>query len=189
MAPVNVDERDIADLAALHVSCLSDSVTASLGARYLKSFYRYVTSSNKEIALVERNNAGRIIAAVVVTLDIASLNRRLLFHTSLLLDLIAHPRQMRSLVFARDSGDGHELPEMILIYTSPHERGRGHGTALIDQAEQRMRQRNIAEYQVKTVADPSNPALAFYRKKKFTPAGTSHTLGRDFQVFTRRLDS
>src|SRR5207237_2695534 len=152
--------------------CLSDSVTASLGARYLKSFYRYVTSSDKEIALVERNNAGRIVAAAVVSLDTATLNRRLLFHTSLLVDLIAHPRQMRSLVFARNSGGGHELPEMILIFTSPGERGRGRGTALIEQAEQRLRQLRVPEYQVKTIAEPTNPALAFYGKKKFTPSGT-----------------
>ena len=185
-----MDERDIADLAALHRSCLSDSVVAALGAPYVRSFYRYVTSSDKEIAFVERNKAGRIVAAAVISLDPATLNRRLLLHTSLLLNLIAHPFHALALVSARGGPSTHaERPEMILIYTSADERGHGRGSALIEQADRRLRQLNVAEYQVKTVASPSNPALAFYRNRNFTPSGTSFTLGRQFQVFTRRLDN
>ena len=185
-----MDERDIADLAALHVSCLSDSVVAALGARYVRSFYRYVTRSDREISFVERNVAGRIVAAAVISLDPATLNRRLLFHTSLLLNLIVHPSHSLALVLARGGQSAHAaLPEMILIYTSANERGHGRGSALIEQAERRLRQLNVPEYQVKTVADSSNPALAFYRNRNFTPSGMSFTLGRQFQVFTRRLDT
>ena len=191
-----MDERDIADLAALHISCLSDSAVAVLGPRYARSFYRYVTSSGREIAFVERNGARRIVAAAVISLEPATLNRRLLLHTSLLVSLLRHPRHTLALLSGHredhapppDAANALPLPEMILIYTSSEERGRGRGTALIEQAERRLRQLGVAAYQVKTVASASNPALAFYRNRNFTPSGTSFTLGRQFQVFTRRLD-
>jgi GNAT superfamily N-acetyltransferase len=183
-----VDGRDIAELAALHAACLTDSSVTALGPGYIRSFYRYIIRSDRELAFVERNESGRIVAAAVVSLEPATLNRRLLLHTSLLVGLVTHPASLLTLAFARSRGpSNHSLPELILIYTSVDERGRGHATALLEQAERRMRERNVTEYQVKTVADPANPALAFYRRRAFTPSGTSFTLGRQFQVFTRRL--
>ncbi len=90
----------------------------------------------------------------------------------------------------RDTGCVPALtePELILIYTSPKARGRGYASALIEQAERRLRQVRVTSYQVKTVADPSNPALVLYRNRQFTPIGTACEFGRTFQVFARSLD-
>lgn len=195
-----MDERDVADLAQLHVSCLSDSVVAALGPRYVRSFYRYVTRSDKEIAIVERNQAGGVVAAAVVSLEPASLNRRLLFHTSLLSSFVRNAPHMLALLLSPDNEPGDRrvpdrtrvspaTPEMILIYTAVDERGHGRGSALILEAERRLRELNVLEYQVRTVADPSNPTLAYYRNRGFAPSGTSFKLGRRFQVFTRTLDT
>jgi ribosomal protein S18 acetylase RimI-like enzyme len=191
--PVNVNERDLADLAALHQSCLPDSDVTGFGAAYVRSFYRYLTRSRREIVLVERNNAGRIVAAAVVSLDPHSLNRRLLVGTSLLPHLIRHVFRVVKLTLSPANGNVDEaqvprtMPDLLLIYTSPDERGRGRASALIDQAETRLRALKVPEYQVRTVADPSNPALAFYRKRNFVLSGTVSKLGRRFQVFTRKL--
>ncbi len=97
--------------------------------------------------------------------------------------------RIRAPVAAHAAANAAPLPEMILIYTSSDERGRGRGTALIEQAERRLLQLGVSAYQVKTVAASSNAALAFYRNRNFTPAGTTFALGRQFQVFTRRLDT
>ena len=196
--PPNVDERDIRDLADLHVACLSDSVVGALGPSYVRSFYRYVMRSRQEIGLVERNHAGRIVAAAVLSLEPASLNRRLLLHTSLLPSFLTKaPRMIRVLAFPAVR-PGHasadqtrvpaEMPELILMYASADARGRGLGSALIRRAEQRLRQVGVTEYQVRTVADSSNPALGFYRSRAFVPAGTSFKQGRFFQVLTKTLD-
>jgi GNAT superfamily N-acetyltransferase len=82
-----------------------------------------------------------------------------------------------------------DMPELILIYASPRVRGRGVGRTLLQQVESRLREANVSEYQVRTVADASNRALAFYRTNNFTPAGNAVKQGKFFQVFTRTLDT
>ena len=193
-----MEERDIHDLAQLHMSSLTDSIVGALGISYVKSFYRYVTRSDKEITVVERNHAGQIIAATVVSLEPPSLNRRLLLHTSLLFSFLKNAPRMLSLVLqahrpAADASSSDatrvpsDLPEMILLFAAAGERGHGVGSALVQQVEHRLQQENIFEYQVRTVAHPTNRALSFYRDRNFHPAGTSFKHGKCYQVFTRRL--
>jgi GNAT superfamily N-acetyltransferase len=189
-----VNEREIADLVALHVSSLPDSLVVALGRTYARSFYRYVTRSDKEITVVERNGDGSIIAAAVVSLEPATLSRRLLLHTSLCVQLLTRPRVFLPLVSGGvgiKKGEGAAatagMPEIILLYTRADQRGRGRGTALIAQIEGRLRHLGVTAYQVKTVAQPTNPALAFYRNRNFTLSGSSATLGRHFHVLIRRL--
>jgi GNAT superfamily N-acetyltransferase len=154
-----------------------------------------VTRSDKEITVVERNGDGSIVAAAVLSLEPATLNRRLLLHTSLFAHVLVRPRVLVPLMLGAGGikkGAAAEaaasMPDIILLYTRANERGRGRGTALIDQVDARLRHLRITVYQVKTVAEPSNPALAFYRNRHFIPSGTSAALGRQFQVFIRRLE-
>jgi len=190
-----VNEREITDLVALHTSSLPYSIVTALGRTYARSFYRYVTRSDKEITVVERNGDGSIVAAAVLSLEPATLNRRLLRHTSLFVHVLVRPRVLVPLMLGGGrikKGAAAEaaasMPEIILLYTRADERGRGRGTALIAQVEARLRHLRITAYQVKTVAEPSNPALAFYRNRNFIPSGTSAALGRQFHVFIRRLE-
>jgi ribosomal protein S18 acetylase RimI-like enzyme len=194
-----MDERDIHGIAALHVACLTDSIVTALGIRYARSFYRYMTRSGDEFVLVQRDAAGSIIAAAVVSLSPTTLNRRLLLRTSLLAwFLIRLPRMLGLLRRPATGSSGQarpewtevpaDMPELILIYASAHARGRGLGRALIQQVERRLREALVSEYQVRTVADASNRALAFYRTNNFQPAGNAVKQGKFFQVFTRKLD-
>jgi GNAT superfamily N-acetyltransferase len=192
-----VDEPDIRVLAQLHTACLADSFVTALGRGYVESFYRYVTRSDKEIALVERNAAGAIVAATVVSLEPASFTRRLLRHTSLLPHFLLRAPRMLALLLAGPRGvppassdvrtDPH-APEMLLIFTAERERGRGIGDALLRRAEEKLRELHVRSYQVRTVLDPANRALAFYRDRGFEPVGTDVRLGKQFQVFARTLD-
>jgi GNAT superfamily N-acetyltransferase len=193
-----MEERDIHDLAQLHMSSLTDSIVGALGRDYVMSFYRYVTRSDKEITVVERNHAGTIIAATVVSLQPPTLNRRLLLHTSLLSSFLKQAPRMLSLLWhgRRPVGGAcasdatavpSDVPEMILIFAAAAARGHGVGSALVQQVEQRLQQASVVQYQVRTVADPGNRALAFYRNRNFQPAGTSFKHGKCYQVFTRRL--
>ena len=194
-----MNEHDIEELARLHVACLDDSTIGALGIAYVRSFYRYVTRSETEIVVVERNRAGRIVAAAVVSLEPATLTRRLLRHTSLLWSAVANASRLTALLWppgrsrarsvSRGTGVRSTTPEMLLLFTSGEERRNGRGGALVDQAERRLRERRVSEYQVMTVADASSPAFAFYLARHFTPSGTSFRLGKSFQVFTRTLDA
>lgn len=191
-------ERDIADLARLHVACLDDSLVGVLGLGYVRSFYQYVAHSDKEFVVVERDQADRIVAAAVVSLEPATLNRRLLQQTPLFLNMVRRGHRMLGLILwsaqrsrrASVPGPAYEAssrPELILIFTSHEERGTGRGSALLRQVESHLRARDVREYEVRTVSDPANPALSFYRERAFTPAGISYRLGTCFQVFTRSL--
>jgi GNAT superfamily N-acetyltransferase len=194
-----VDEPDIRALAQLHMSCLTDSFVSALGARYVNAFYRYVTRSDKEIALVERNRAGDIVAATVISLEPQTLTRRLLWRTPLLISVVRHAPRILALLRPGDRSPSRSapgdacvpasVPEMLLMFTAPGERGRGLATTLVGRADERLRDLKITEYQVRTVMDSSNRALAFYRDRQFVPRGTSFRLGKVFQVFTRALDS
>jgi len=192
-----VDEPDIQVLAQLHAACLADSFVTALGDGYVRSFYRYVTRSGKEITLVERNTSGRIVAATVVSLEPASFNGRLLRHTSLLLHFVRRAPRVLGLLWPRGSAASggstdthapHGVPEMLLLFTAESERGHGTGSTLLRRVEDRLRELHVRAYRVRTVMDPANRALAFYRDRGFIPTGTDARLGKHFQVFTRTLE-
>jgi|GEM_PF-582874 len=189
-----LDERDIADIAHLHVTSLKDSLVSELGHKYAESFYRYVDASPKEIVLVERGADDRIIAGAVLSLDPHSLNRRLLLGTPLLLSCLTHITSFVPLLYRTVTGSrsgGHfktpDLPELILIFASPETRGKGVGRALVHAVEEKLRQIGISEFQVKTVAESSNRALGFYKSLDFIPVGETCQQGRLFQVFTKDI--
>lgn len=190
---------DIARLAELHRECLPDSIVSQLGLGYARSFYGYVGGSRKELLELERDAQGRISAAAVVSLDPRGMTRRLLFGTclvpSLLLRAPALAVGMLAKSPARDAKhdtsavvrDVHDMPELILIYSSGEARSQGIGARLIERLEKRMRALGIRRYQVKTVNDPGNRALSFYARNGFTPDAILEKRGERFRVFTKAL--
>jgi GNAT superfamily N-acetyltransferase len=198
VGPVIVQEPDIARLAQLHVSCMNDSLVGVLGQSYVQSFYRYLTQSDKEFVVVERDQANHIHGAAVLSLEPATLNRRLSRQTPLLLSVVRRVHRVLAMLLssARRSrtssarGPAHvrsSCPELILIFIAPEKRSTGLGSALVRQVERRLHELGVPAYEVRTIAARSNPALSFYRGRAFTPAGISFRLGTPFQVFTRSL--
>lgn len=192
-----MNDRSIEGVARLHVRCLPDSLITVLGAGYVRSFYRYVARSENEILVVERDGDGRTVAAAVLSLSPATLTRRLLLRTSLLVSMLRSLPRLLELFWAsargarRHTPSGRathpERPRLILIFTAEAERGKGRGTALVREIERRLRQLGIRRYEAMTESDPSNPALDFYRSRGFDADGVSVRFGTCFQVFTRSL--
>ena len=189
---------DIANLAELHISCFKDSLVGALGEVYVRRFYDYVTTSEKEFVAVERDRQGRIIATAVLSLEPVTLNRRLLLHTPLLPRLLRRIPSVLAMLLSTATRSWRTptnsrayppatRPELILILTAPAHRSKGLGGALIRQIERRLEALNVSEYEVRTLADPQNAALRFYRRLAFVPAGHAFRLGTCFQVFTRTL--
>jgi GNAT superfamily N-acetyltransferase len=188
-----MDEASVAAIARLHAQCLPDSLVGALGDRYVRSFYRFVDRSADEMLVVDRDDAGVPVAVAVFSLDPSTLTRRLVLGTPLLVSALRRLSYFIGQAFGSNRGGdtGRELPslkpQLILIYTAPSERGKGRATSLIAELERRLRERGVAEYEVRTESEPSNPALAFYRARGFTPDGVSVRMGTSFQVFSRRL--
>jgi GNAT superfamily N-acetyltransferase len=187
-----VDELEVRELAELHRSCLPDSVVSRLGPGYARSFYRYVTRSPRELVLSERDAEDRVVGGAVLSLDPVTLNRRLLTGTQLVPRMALRGRLLWDLVRdllapGSERGDENHLPELLLIFAASSVRGRGIGTGLVARLEAALAERGIAEYRVKTIADPANRALAFYERLGFSRAGEVVAQGRRFQVFRRRV--
>lgn len=193
-----MDETSLAALARLHVTCMPESLVTRLGERFTRAFYRYVAQSPQEVLAVERDAGGGIVGAAVLSLAPVTLTRRLMSHTPMLLHALVRVPAMLALgVGAVGGARGRprpdnavvhrNLPQLILIFTHPSERGRGHGTSLLMTIESRLRMVGVACYEVRTVAAPSNPALAFYAGRGFEPAGITSRYGTPFQVFLRTL--
>lgn len=181
-------------LASLHAENLPESFASRLGDCYLQSFYSYLLNSKDELVLTDENSLGDIQAACVVSFDPKTLDQRLLFHTPLLgaallffwrLPLIA----MCKSFFSRSSKVLQPLPksELILIYTDSKVQSQGAGRRLIQAIDKALERKKIFEYQVKTLSDKANRALAFYLSNGFEPLHELESKGRRFQVFKKSL--
>lgn len=186
-----LSQNDIAVLAELHLDCLPLSLVSRLGLSYARSFYRFMERSTHEVVLVRRDE-DRIVAACVLTLKPTSLNRRLLSGSALITAFLRSGKLLNWLPVltsrsSRKRGfDGtiaHSGPEIILLYTSEHCRGMGHGVSLLREAESRIAAAGFSRYFLKTVDMPDNPAFRFYERNGLTMGNCIMTQGRTFRVW------
>ena len=82
-------------------------------------------------------------------------------------------------------GSWRGLGWIAFCYIVPALRGRGYGAALISRAEEHYRALDRKALRL-TVA-PGNPALGFYKKQGFVPAGTERGALEDLYVMEKEL--
>jgi len=187
MTSEGLNSNDVSRLADLQAEVLPQSLVSRLGRVYIRAFYRYVIRSSDELLLTERSQDGRIAAGCVVSLDAASLERRLMLSTPLL------PFALMRLPFLLDALFGGGQPpvvqgaELILIFTDLAERGRGHAGRLIQRTESELAERGFDTYQVRTFDDPLDPAFLFYKAKGFESVGTFDARGYSYALMRRAL--
>lgn len=186
-----LDSRELDVFARMHREVLPGSLVARLGADYTRKFYDYVNDSETE-GLLTRRRDGRIVAGCVLSLDPSSLTRRLLLATPVASSALRAFGRLPwlqlvrgALSRGRDSAPSH--PEIILIFTTPEARGQGLGAELVGDAESLVRGRGHDNIMVKTLADPGNRALAFYRRCGFDSAGEVLKFGKRLAVFTKSV--
>lgn len=173
---------DAEALAALHGAILPGSRLSLFGQGYLTSCYRYFIGSRDELVFVARS-CGSVIGGAFVSLAPASLSRRLVMHTSLLLQLTLRPmgkgaRQIIADLF-QSAPPSPGQPELVAIFVAPDQQGRRIGEAICRAVEADLMQRQLRSYVVHTERDPGNRAIAFYRRLGFVPAepsGSTHRL-------------
>jgi GNAT superfamily N-acetyltransferase len=176
--------------AELHVLLLPDSAISQLGRAYARSFYRFAAKSRTETVFVAVES-GRVIAAAVLSIEPAQLQRRLAIRTPLIPRMLCAPAIAARIVLARVSGRPHasvdsKIPEVIAIFTSQDYQKRGVGAALLRAIEQELRVRGFSRYSVRTEDVPSNQAVRFYESQGFEPAGHVRTPDARFVVMVRQ---
>jgi GNAT superfamily N-acetyltransferase len=187
--------RDVALLARMHVEALPESLVTLVGERYARAFYRHLGASVAELVLLERDAAGALVGACIVSTEPATLSRRLLVRTPLALmaPLALHRLPLGGLVRGalggRDAAapaqpDG---PEILLVFTVPERRGSGVGARLLARAETLLAERGFRRLLVKTRDDPANRALGFYEREGFVRRASVTKLGKRLVLFEKPL--
>lgn len=176
---------DFDRLAALHATCMSGSMLSWFGQRFTTAAYRYFDRSPLENIFIHRKD-GCIDGACILSLSPATITRRLVLHTGLLLWLPLHifERRVLSAIFDFSAGVAIDCPEVVFIFSDPASRGLGHGAKLLAQCEAALRKCGESRYAIKTLDDDANPAIRFYIRHGFTERGRFVHSGARF----RRMD-
>lgn len=192
--------RDVEQLARAHVEALPESLVSRVGGRYPQAFYRYLAGSADELILIDRvAPGGELRAACVVSLAPATLSRRLLSRTPLVVHALLAVRRLplRALLVTSRAGAGSPGeapppspgPEILLLFAVPQSRGQGVGARLLERCEALLVERGFEGLWVKTRDDPGNRAIDFYRREGFAPAGSVSRHGKRLVRFHKPLGS
>jgi GNAT superfamily N-acetyltransferase len=172
-----LSEEEVARIAALHVESIDDSLPALLGPAFARRLYRFLSTSDRELLLVERV-AGRPESACVVSFAPGSLHGRILRATlpvlvwRSLVGLLASAAFRRFLAHAvadalRGEGSPEQAPEITYVFTNRELRGKRLGQRLVARVDRALGERGVDRYFVKTLDEPTNRALRFYEENGF----------------------
>jgi len=182
---------DLSELARLQCEVLSDSMVSRLGRGYARAYWRYVDRDEDEIALVRRDETGRIAAACSISLHPGRLTLRLLTRTPLFGYLLLHlfDRWFLRMVAAMVRGGSESaplppIPEVVMLLTSPQHRRRGLASALLADVEAILPGRGIFSYYVKT-GEHQVDAQKFYLANGFEISGRACVHGGKFLIMTK----
>ncbi|WP_428249916.1 GNAT family N-acetyltransferase [Ferrovibrio sp.] len=191
-----LDERDFADLAQLQITMLPYSLVSRLGTAYAAAYWRYVASADEELALVRRDESGRIAAACAASLDPASLTRRLAMKTPLAFFAALNClspwlwRAAAGILFSHNVAEAEALPkgqpEMVMLLTAPEHRRKGMAREMVGELELQLQTRQIPAYYVRTMAS-QQAAQHFYKSCGFVESGTFEANGIVYHVLIKQL--
>jgi probable biosynthetic protein (TIGR04098 family) len=179
---------DIKRLAELQVSLLPGSLVSRLGQRYAEAFYRFAALSKQEFVLVERDDGGKVIAGAVVTLNVSTLEQRLLVQTPLVFAAIPRVFRLRDRIGSPVERVSVEGPELLQMFTDPAHRGTGAASRLLRRVEEHLRERGASHYFVRTSDDPSSRALKYFKLMGFDTVRNLVFRGERFQLLRKFSD-
>ena len=181
----DLETPDFARLSRMHREFMTGSLVNWFGHEYVSSLYRYLVKSAHEAVFVARLE-GRIIGACILSDKPASLSRRMLLNTSMVLHIPAAMLEMpiihmlaASLRAARsrkkESGaedhliaDLGKLPEVVWIYVDHDGRRKGIGRKLLSATESYLVTRHRSRYIIHTLAENNDDVIQFYKNSPNT---------------------
>ena len=190
----NINWKDVEQLALLHVSELPNSLISRVGEAFARAFYRYVARSKYELLFLCRNDIGTVVAALVLSFDPVSIEKRLLLHTPLLFWAALRPWRLPTRYMLGEWWSGCSsaqttgTPEIIVLFTDRACRRQRLGFNLIEFCETALADRKMSSYIVKTENGSDNDALIFYSRKGFRRLlqGT-RIYGKNFAIFEKTV--
>lgn len=186
-SPAALSEEDVDRLARLHLAELPTSIVSRLGLASVKSFYRYCVKSPNESVLVERDRVGAIVAAAVVTLDNATLERRLLTKTRASLDLLLSPKIVFSILKSRSHTKMPRGAELVMLFTDPSHRGQGLASKLLERCREVVRKDGQRTMFVRTFTDPASVAYRFYDQRGLKLQSIAVVSGAQTAIFALKV--
>ncbi len=187
----DLSAEDVTTLAEMHRSCLPNSLISKMGVEYAKAFYRFLRTSPLERVFVEKDG-DQVLAACVLSLEPETLNRRLVSGTPVIRTALLSPPRLiqlvRSVISSDRSGERQPPgPELLMIFTSEHARGRGLGTRMLKTAESYLREHGFTWWCVKTLDDPANRAVDFYLGHRFALQNSMTRNGKRLCLLRKEL--
>ncbi len=165
---------DLARVAELHATQISEGFLTSLGIPFLRRLYRRVVRSNGSFILVEQIDE-QVAGFVAGVANVSALYRSFLVHDGAPAAVMAAPRLARAipriietLKYPSATGD---LPdaEILAVAVDPEHTGHGVGTALVRAATTEFLHHNVTAAKVVTTADNAS-AIAMYRAAGYLKA-------------------
>jgi ribosomal protein S18 acetylase RimI-like enzyme len=178
---------DLAAVAALHVAALPHDFLSQLGASFLRQVYPTFLQSELGFLLVAEEE-GRVVGFVSCACDTARFFRTTLRRRWPCLMLLAlrrllfHPRDLARLLGAwryPTKNRALTMPELVSIAVEPRWQGRGVGRRLLNEFDQRLKQRRARRFFL-TVGTDNRSARGFYAKLGFVEEGEIHAMRRHF---------
>jgi ribosomal protein S18 acetylase RimI-like enzyme len=162
---------DLARVAELHATCVTDGFLPTLGQPFLRRLHRRCLLDTDAALLVAECDA-RVTGFLAAVVDVGRFYKRFLIRDGVVAATLAAPRLAQStrriLETLRYPGTTAELPaaEILAVAVDPAIRARGVGRSLVASAQRVLASRSVAK--VKVVAAATNArALNLYEQSGF----------------------
>lgn len=191
---VDPDKNLLQRAAALHCRILPNSTISRIGLRYAEAFYNYAAKSKREFVFVAVGCNGELLGSSILSLEPASLGRRLLTQSPLIPALLANPLVgirlgLDRLTSSQPKPCSAKTPEVISIFVEMNRQGSGIGSQLVRAVERLLVERSIPCYCIRTENSPRNRAIDFYRNLGFRNNGVLSIGGVEYCMMIQTVPS
>lgn len=177
ICPVSQSERDVIEAVAnLHLRAFPEFFLTTLGAGFLRQMYASYCGHEESALLVAKKN-DVVLGFAAYSLDMSSLyrymirNRLFLFAYYALGAVLAKPSIVPRLLgaFSRSEESRRTEPyaELASLGVCPQEKGRGIGTALVNEVKERVARSGCSYISLETDADDNDKVNNFYLRNGF----------------------
>ncbi|MCE9591590.1 MAG: GNAT family N-acetyltransferase [Planctomycetes bacterium] len=181
--------------ADLHIEALRGDFLPTLGARFLRTFYRGALGSGAAFGLVEEEQ-GCPVGFVLGGEDTSVLFRKVLASSmiplawAMLPALLRHPglilRVFETFLYPSREGTVPQKAELIVIAVAAGRRDQGIGERLVSALEDALKGRRVTSYKV-TVLKSNTGANRFYLRRGFRLADEFRLYSRGWNLYVRDI--
>lgn len=193
MKIVNLEERHIEEVVAIHMEALRGDFLPSLGVGFMKALYRGLIASPQTIGYVVLEER-KVVGFITGSADSDQLFKGILlrefipfvFHVGkrALTRPVIIPDIVRTLLYPSLVELEDCTAELISIALAPAYRGRGMGKELVARLETDFLKRGVVRYKV-TINKSNEDGNRFYRHLGFSYRATFVLYGKEMNLYVK----